>query len=159
YIGFEYLFNRSVYSGTEGAPNLALDYDQVYGLLQATGGKLTATDADLDSLTWSGSVVGIYGTFTIAPNGVWTYLLNQFDPDTQALGAGESALDTFTATVSDGNGGTASQLVTITVNGANDAPTGTANAVLAGGTEDVVYHVTAAQLLSGFTDLDGDTLS
>ena len=153
------LFNRPVYSGTEGAANLALAYDQANGLLPATGGTLTATDGDGDMLSWSGSATGIYGTFTIASNGAWTYLLDQFDPDTQALGAGESALDTFTATVDDGNGGTASQQVTITVHGSNDAPVGVADALLAGGTEDVVYHVTTAQLLSGFTDLDNDSLS
>ena len=157
--GLSDLVNRPVYSGTEGAANLSLAYDQANGLLPATGGQLTATDPDFDPLTWSGSAQGIYGTFTIAPNGAWTYLLDQFDPDTQALGAGESALDTFTATVSDGNGGSATQLVTITVFGTNDAPVGVANAVLAGGSEDVVYHVTLAQLLAGFSDLDGDTLS
>ena len=126
------LFNRPVYSGTEGAANLALAYDQANGLLPATGGTLTATDGDGDTLTWSGSATGTYGTFTIASNGAWTYLLDQFDPDTQALGAGESALDTFTATVDDGNGGTASQQVTITVHGSNDAPVGVADALLAG---------------------------
>jgi VCBS repeat-containing protein len=158
--GLSDLVNRPVYSGTEGAPNLSLAYDQAYGLLApATGGTLTATDVDGDTPTWSGSAQGVYGAFTIAPNGVWTYLLDQFDPDTQALGAGESALDTFTATVGDGHGGSATQLVTITVNGTNDAPVGVASAVLAGGSEDVVYHVTSAQLLAGFSDLDGDALS
>ena len=159
--GLSDLVNRPVYSGTEGAPNLSLAYDQAHGLLApATGGQLTATDVDDGAaLTWSGSATGIYGAFSIAANGAWTYMLNQFDADTQALGAGESALDTFTATVSDGLGGSATQLVTITVFGTNDAPTGVANAMLPGGSEDVVYHVTSAQLLAGFSDLDGDTLS
>jgi VCBS repeat-containing protein len=154
------LVNRPVYSGTEGTPNLSLAYDQANDLLPpGTGGTLTATDADGDDLTWSGSAQGTYGAFTIAPNGAWTYLLDQFDPDTQALGAGETAVDTFTATVTDENGGTATQLVTIDVTGTNDAPVGAANAVLADGDEDVVYHVTSAELLAGFSDVDGDSLS
>ncbi len=50
--------------------------------------------------------------------------------------------------------------ITITANGANDAPvlTGTP-ATLANGTEDTLYTLTAANLLLGFTDVDGDTLS
>ncbi|WP_309678210.1 peroxidase family protein, partial [Polaromonas sp.] len=41
----------------------------------------------------------------------------------------------------------------------NDAPTGTATALLAAGTEDVAYTVSAASLLAGFSDIDvGDVL-
>jgi len=41
----------------------------------------------------------------------------------------------------------------------NDAPTGTATAVLGGGTEDTTYIVQASNLLAGFSDPNGDTLS
>jgi large repetitive protein len=41
---------------------------------------------------------------------------------------------------------------------ANDAPTGSASATLAAGTEDTTYTVTKAELLQGFSDADGDTL-
>jgi hypothetical protein len=41
----------------------------------------------------------------------------------------------------------------------NDAPTGTSTAVLAAGTEDTAYVVKASDLLTGFTDPNGDTLS
>ncbi|NQW79660.1 MAG: cadherin-like domain-containing protein, partial [Polaromonas sp.] len=41
----------------------------------------------------------------------------------------------------------------------NDAPAGSATAALAAGTEDTAYTVTAANLLAGFTDVDGNTLS
>ena len=49
--------------------------------------------------------------------------------------------------------------VTVTVSSVNDAPTGPASAVLAGGTEDQAYVVSATDLLQGFSDVDGDTLS
>ncbi len=41
----------------------------------------------------------------------------------------------------------------------NHAPTGSATATLAPGTEDVDYVVSAAALLQGFSDVDGDTLA
>src|SRR5258707_4441460 len=42
---------------------------------------------------------------------------------TDYLAVGQTATEKFTVTVSDGHGGTASQLVTITINGTNEAPT------------------------------------
>jgi len=48
----------------------------------------------------------------------------------------------------------------ITVTDVNDAPALTApQAVLAAGTEDTAYTVSAAELLQGYSDADGDTLS
>ncbi len=41
----------------------------------------------------------------------------------------------------------------------NDAPTGAATAVLAAGTEDTAYTVSAADLLIGFSDAEGDMLT
>ena len=41
----------------------------------------------------------------------------------------------------------------------NDAPTGSPTTVLPDGTEDVAYTVTAADLVAGFSDAEGDTLS
>ena len=40
-----------------------------------------------------------------------------------------------------------------------NAPTGSASATLSGGTEDINYIVNAVDLLQGFNDVDGDTLS
>jgi uncharacterized repeat protein (TIGR01451 family) len=52
------------------------------------------------------------GSFTYDPNGLFEYLR-----------AGRSATDSFTYTVSDGNGGNDTATVTITINGVDDAPT------------------------------------
>ena len=93
-------------------------------LAEATGaaasGQLTASDADAGAvLTWSGSAAGVYGTFSIAPDGRWTYVAG---PEVESLGSGETATETFTATVSDDTGRTASQTVSILIDGANDTP-------------------------------------
>lgn len=59
---------------------------------------------------------------TVAADGSFSY-----DPtgatSLQALGIGESAADSFAYTADDGNGGTTSAIVSVTVNGVNDAPT------------------------------------
>jgi VCBS repeat-containing protein len=61
-------------------------------------------------------------------------------------------------TASDGVN-TTSGTYSVAVSGVNDAPTGAATAVLAAGTEDTAYTVSAANLLTGFSDVDtGDTL-
>lgn len=85
-------------------------------------GTLTASDVDeAETLTWSGSATGTYGAFTIdTSTGVWTYTLNNNAPATQALAEGQTATETFFASVRDALGATDQQQVTVTVNGAND---------------------------------------
>jgi hypothetical protein len=61
-------------------------------------------------------------------------------------------------TASDGDA-SVSESFKLTVNNSNDAPTGTATATLAAGTEDMSYVVSEKSLLKGFSDLDGDSLS
>ena len=49
--------------------------------------------------------------------GVWTYTLNNTNHAVQALNVGDTLTDTFTVTTVDGT----PQLVTVTINGSNDA--------------------------------------
>jgi VCBS repeat-containing protein len=51
----------------------------------------------------------------------WTYQVD--NSAVQYLGAGENETETFTVTVNDGHGGTVDQLITVSIAGANDAPT------------------------------------
>ncbi|BAE50803.1 Flagellin and related hook-associated protein [Paramagnetospirillum magneticum AMB-1] len=60
------------------------------------------------------------GTFSIGENGQWTFQVNSANADVQALGAGESMTKTFAVASADG---TATQNVTVTINGANDSAT------------------------------------
>ncbi len=79
---------------------------------------VTQTDAD-----------GAYGLFGITAQGVWTYTLGGSTENEQAvnaLGASDSPTDTFTVMANDDNAVT--QDITITVTGANDAPTATISA-------------------------------
>ena len=89
--------------------------------LSATG-TLTSTDVDDTPNTFAAvstpteSARG-FGTFTMTTAGVWTYTVNDANSAVQALNVGDKLTDSFTVTTIDGT----SQVVTVTINGANDA--------------------------------------
>jgi uncharacterized delta-60 repeat protein len=87
-------------------------------------GWLTATDPDdnASSLVWSGSTNGVYGRFNVDAGGTWAYTVDNSRAATQNLGAGQNVTETFTATVRDSWGATASQQVVVTLVGAYDTP-------------------------------------
>jgi VCBS repeat-containing protein len=92
----------------------------------SASGTLSAADVDHGaSATWSGNANGVYGHFAIDASGVWTYTLDNDAPATQALSEGQLVIETFTATVTDDQGATATQTITVEVTGAidNRAPT------------------------------------
>src|SRR5258705_3409729 len=126
--------------GTNEAPMIpattdgAVTEDATTPNLSTTG---TITFADVDKIdTHSVSAVAdagntLGGTLTpvvttdatggVAGTVTWTYTVA--DNATDYLAVGQTATEKFTVTVSDRHGGTASQLVTITINGTNEAPT------------------------------------
>ena len=59
-----------------------------------------------------------FGTFTMTANGVWAYTLNNANPIVGALNNGQTLPNSFTVLTADGT----SQVVSITIQGANDAP-------------------------------------
>jgi VCBS repeat-containing protein len=91
------------------------------GALSATG-TLASTDVDdapnaftaVDAPTESAHG---FGTFTMTTAGVWTYTVNNANSAVQALNVGDQLTDSFTVTTVDGT----PQVVTVTINGANDA--------------------------------------
>ena len=127
------------------------------------------TDANGDSLSVikvNGNSVTVSTPITLASGALLTLNANgtfDYNPNGQfeSLGVGATAGDSFTYTVSDnGNGGTSTATVNLTINGVNDAPTGSPTATLSNTPEDTAINITAADLLTGFTDVDaGDILS
>ncbi len=107
--------------------------------------EIGATDADGGTLAYGvkegseperGSVAFVGGSFV-------------YTPDTNANGA-----DSFTILIGDGQGGTAEQVVTVTINPVNDAPTAAAgNAVITD--EDTI----SSAVPIGAADVDADPLS
>ncbi len=88
-----------------------------------TSGVLTIADVDQGQSNFAvqAGTTGSnnYGTFTLAADGHWSYSADNTQTAIQQLGAGQSLTDSFTAVSSDG---TASQLITVTINGTNDVP-------------------------------------
>ncbi|MFO0180645.1 MAG: beta strand repeat-containing protein, partial [bacterium] len=69
------------------------------------------------------SVVGAFGSISIASNGTYTYTVNNSNASVQALRTtGNTLTDTFTYTMRDAGGLTRTTQVTVTIQGANDAP-------------------------------------
>ena len=98
----------------------------------ATG---TLTNADVDDPPNTFTAVSSptasakgFGTFTVTANGVWAYTIDQSNHAVQALNVGDKLTDTFTVTTLDGT----AQVVTVTINGANDA------AIISGATKGSV---------------------
>ena len=84
-------------------------------------GTLTATDVDnapgFTAVNCPTASDAGYGTFTMTADGVWTYKLDNGNCAVQALNVGDTLTDTFKVTSLDGT----AQLVTVTINGTNDA--------------------------------------
>ncbi|MFM2276157.1 MAG: hypothetical protein RL211_2029, partial [Pseudomonadota bacterium] len=109
--------------------------------------------------TVGGNTAGAYGTLVLAANGSYTYTLNNSLPAVQALRTSADTLtDIFTYTVQDAAGATSSTTLTVTIQGANDAPVAVPKtATLIGGTPLVVNA--AGGLLLNSVDVDGGALS
>jgi uncharacterized repeat protein (TIGR01451 family) len=102
------------------------------------------SDPDGDTLTYSLDTAPIHGLLTFNPDGTFTYTpnLNYVGPDG------------FAYQVSDGEGGTATATVSLTITAVNDAPTGADNSVTTPEDTDFVFSTSDFP----FNDVDGDSL-
>ncbi|MBC2836397.1 beta strand repeat-containing protein [Paragemmobacter straminiformis] len=120
-------------------------------------GRITATDADTnDRLSFSGNVSDSFGTFTVNASGVWSFDLKTSGSAVQSLAKGEVKTLTYPVTVSDGNGGTATQDVTITITGTNDAPTISAHSTASGSTGEDDTALASGQIIA--SDIDNGAI-
>ena len=118
--------------------------------IAVTGGSNNAVTAN--STYNSGSpetVTGTYGQLTVGANGTYTYVANQSAADD--LDAGDTATDSFTYTISDGDATDTATLI-FTVTGVNDVPTASNKTVTTN--EDTAYVFSASDF--GYTDADDD---
>ncbi len=103
-------------------------------------------------------LTGAYGTLTIRANGTYTYVVNNANAVVDALSPGGSLNEDFNYTVSDRAGLNDIGRLTITINGANDAPIAAndaGNAVEAGGTFNGTAGANAVgNVLTNDTDVD-----
>ena len=112
--------------GTNDAPTVAASTASVAeDTTQVTGTLPAPTDVDsTDTPTYVAQTetAGQYGSFTLSADGSYTYTLNNNLAAVQALGVNDTLTETLSYTVSDGHGGTATNNLTITIRGTNDAP-------------------------------------
>ena len=123
---------------------------------QTASGALTITDADDNdnpiSFANQGATAGDnnYGSFVLT-GGTWTYTLD--NAAVQNLDNGQSVTDTITYTATDG---TSTQTITVTIDGAEDAPVAVDDANTTSENTPISSVLT---LQSNDTDIDGDALS
>ncbi|MCB1507598.1 MAG: tandem-95 repeat protein, partial [Hyphomicrobiaceae bacterium] len=112
------------------------------------------------ALAAESSNLSVYGTFSIAADGTWSFVLDDSRPATQALAAGQVVTEDFRVQVSDENGARAYETVSVTITGTNDAPfLSSPQSGLANGTEDTGLTLTRTVLLENVTDFEGDALA
>ncbi len=127
--------------------------------------KSSASSALLPGFTENSTHIG---TFTIDPTVTesssdtdnaatlgWHFTLADTDPTLQSLAVGQTLTQVYTVTFKDNHNATVTQDVTVTINGANDAPTIVSSAAAAKGTvtEDDSLTLTVAGTLA-IEDLD-----
>ena len=124
--------------------------DETAPTLTASG-ALTISDIDdpAEEIFVAGIVSGAVGDISIDAAGNWTYTAQADNAAIQALGAGETLIDTVTVSSVDGT----QQNITITITGTNDA------AVIGGGdTGGVIEDGGATEAVSGALSIsDADT--
>lgn len=113
----------------------------------ANGVLANDTDANGDTLTATATSLPAQGSLSLASDGGFVY----------TPAAGYSGSDSFSYTVDDGHGGSATAIVALTVSASNTAPQAAADTYSA--TQDITLTVTAPGVLSNDTDADGDTLT
>jgi T1SS-143 domain-containing protein len=95
------------------------DYDPIAGKYVVStdedvpvSGRVTASDSDGDALTYSSGLAPVHGAVEVNSDGTWTYT-----PAKDYNGP-----DSFTVTVNDGKGGTATAMIEVGIQAVNDAP-------------------------------------
>ncbi|MGL5295054.1 MAG: VCBS domain-containing protein, partial [Aeromonas sp.] len=145
--------------GTDDAPTLTTGSGSVTedvdtdndGKLE-TNGTLTATGGDTGDQGFEpGTLTGTFGDLTVDANGNWTYEADNNNSVIQGLKPGESKVESFVVTGSDG---VSTTTVTITINGADDVPTLTGDEKTV--TEDVVNGAGQLETSGVVTTVGGD---
>ncbi|MGL5598465.1 MAG: VCBS domain-containing protein, partial [Aeromonas sp.] len=117
-----------------------------------TNGTLTATGGDAGDQGFEpGTQTGTFGDLTVDANGNWTYEADNNNSVIQGLKPGESKVESFVVTGSDG---VSTTTVTITINGADDVPTLTGDEKTV--TEDVVNGAGQLETSGVVTTVGGD---
>ncbi|MDP3074816.1 VCBS domain-containing protein [Bradyrhizobium sp.] len=131
---------------------------------ETTSGSVAFSDVeagDTHTASFVAHDVGYVGTLSLDPvseaaglgSVAWHFTVD--NADIQFLSAGQQLVQTYTVFVTDDQGGTAGQDITVTINGANDAPTAVGETIVTNVGPDGLVGVHAWML--GANDIDPDT--
>ena len=113
-------YNLIDVTGEHDGDVLGDDSDADNDTLTVASFRTGASEGSGTAGTLGSALTGTYGQLTLNANGSYTYVANQSAADD--LDAGDVVTDSFNYTVSDGNGGTDTATIVITVVGVNDDP-------------------------------------
>ncbi len=139
------------------------DVDNTHASLVVSAIRTGTEGGSGTSGTVGAALTGAHGTLTLNADGSYTYVVNNSDAAVQALNTGGTLTDTFTYTVKDPGGLTDTAQLTITINGADDAPVAfndIGSATEAGGTNNGTPGTNATgNVLANDTDVDNTNAS
>ncbi len=151
-------------SGSAAAGNV-LSNDTSADSKRVTAVGTGSASQAVDAATTSGNgtvVVGLYGTLTIGADGSYLYVVNDANPQVEALrNASDTLVDGFTYRMADASGATAITTLSVTIRGANDAPVAnddynTAKESIAGSGQYTGSDTTGSQAIGNVLDNDTD---
>src|SRR4051812_1903107 len=116
------------------------------GAFDADGDAFSIVAVDGDSAKVATALTGAWGTLTLAADGTFSYKADR--PAAADLSGGETATDTFSFTVSDGQGGTTTRDLTFTVEGADNVIVGSGTLAGTNG-RDLMFGDVTADTLDG----------
>ncbi len=125
-------------------------------LANDSGAGIAVTGVGGATIASGGSVTvaGTHGTLTLAANGSYTYSVDNTSLVVEAVNTGGTLTDAFSYRITDRAGQTATATLTVTINGANDAPVASTITTAAATIGSAFSHTIPA-----FTDTDNSTLS
>ncbi|MFV9657656.1 VCBS domain-containing protein [Pseudomonas sp. NY15366] len=115
-------------NGTAGSAAIGnvLDNDTSSDTKRVVAVGTSAASLAVTSATTSANgtqVNGLYGTLILGADGSYRYVVNDANPQVEALrSASNTLVDTFTYRMTDASGNTATTTLSVTIRGANDAP-------------------------------------
>ncbi len=134
------------------------DVDNTHASLVVSAIRTGTEGGSGTSGTVGAALTGAHGTLTLNADGSYTYVVNNSDAAVQALNTGGTLTDTFTYTVKDPGGLTDTAQLTVTINGADDAPVAfndAGSAIEAGGINNGTPGTNATgNVLANDTDVD-----
>jgi VCBS repeat-containing protein len=126
-------------------------------------GNVLIDDDDPDGDTLSVTSIGTFdlphGRLVIGADGQYSYTLDNTNVDLETLDVGQSLTDSFTYTVSDGKGHTATAILRIRIAGVTDNKAPTPEDDLNSVREDSLPNPISDNVLFNDVDPDGDTLT